>query len=77
MNTAPFAEVSTAADLAPLEATVYVECSRCVRMEQVRGGLVEGLDPVEWARRHAGKHDGHQGFRTHRITHFGVSAPPA
>ncbi|MFJ6723956.1 hypothetical protein ACIQPQ_03485 [Streptomyces sp. NPDC091281] len=72
MNVAPFFEVATTADLDELDATVYVECSRCVRMEPVRGGLVGGVDPVEWARRHTGKYDGHRGFRTHRITNFGV-----
>ncbi|MFI7300845.1 hypothetical protein [Streptomyces sp. NPDC050121] len=66
-----FPEVSTAEELAGVEAIKFVECSRCVDLTPI----TDGVDPVEWARKHTALRPWHTTFRTHSIKNFSVPEP--
>lgn len=66
-----FPEVSTAKELADVEAAEFVSCSQCVDLMTI----TDGVDPVEWAKRHTTLRPWHTTFRTHSIKNFSVPEP--
>ncbi|MCQ9134141.1 hypothetical protein [Streptomyces hilarionis] len=72
MTSNPFPRVSTVEELGDVWAADFVQCSGCITMVPLDGGI----DPVKWAVEHQQKYPHHVGYRTHSITNFSVEPPP-